>query len=361
MTRLIVVGPVPPPHHGVTISTSLVLANPHLRERFGVEHLDTSDHRSGDNVGRWDLENVARGVAAVARLAGRLRGDRGLVYLPVSQGLAGLTRDTLLIRAASARGWKIAAHLRGGEIGDVYRRQPPPVRAWLRAAFMRLDSVAVLGESLRSTLDGLVPPDRVVVVPNGTPDPHPNGIAGESATGLFLGNLRRRKGVLEALRAAVMVVERRPNARFVFVGESREASIEPELRSLAAQGDGRIEIRSPVTGEKKRELLCSSGFLLFPPIEPEGHPRVVLESIAAGLPVVATDRGAIAETVIDGESGFVLPDPDPAELADRMMRLIDDRELHASMSRAARARYLERFTEEKADLALTDWLGSLAA
>ena len=51
---IVIVGPLPPPIHGVTVSTSLVLRNELLRERFDVEHLDTSDHRTGRNVGTWD-------------------------------------------------------------------------------------------------------------------------------------------------------------------------------------------------------------------------------------------------------------------------------------------------------------------
>ena len=111
-----------------------------------------------------------------------------------------------------------------------------------------------------------------------------------------------------------------------------------------------------MTGAEKADLLASSAFLLFPPVEPEGHPRVVLEAMASGLPVIATDRGAIAETVIDGECGYVLPDPVPSELAERMARLLDDPELRSSMGRAARDRYLARFTEAAADRALADWL-----
>ena len=83
--------------------------------------------------------------------------------------------------------------------------------------------------------------------------------------------------------------------------------------------------------------------------------------MAAGLPVIATDRGAIAETVVDGECGYVLADPDPSELAERMLRLLDDPELRSSMSRAARSRYLARFTQEAADRALADWLTRVAA
>ena len=57
---------------------------------------------------------------------------------------------------------------------------------------------------------------------------------------------------------------------------------------------------------------------------------------------------------------YVLDHPVPAALADRMMRLLRDPELRESMSRAARARYLERFTQEAADRALGSWLEGVA-
>ena len=98
--RLIVVGPLPPPVHGVTVSTGLVLANPRLRERFDVEHLDTSDHRDGTNVGRWDMTNVRIGVMNVIRLMGMLRGSRGVLYLPISQSSGAFLRDSFFIRLA---------------------------------------------------------------------------------------------------------------------------------------------------------------------------------------------------------------------------------------------------------------------
>ncbi len=79
MKRLMVIGPLPPPQYGVSISTSLILANPELHRQFEVEHLDTSDHRSIGNIGRWDPWNVVLGVGAVVRLMFRLRGTRGVM------------------------------------------------------------------------------------------------------------------------------------------------------------------------------------------------------------------------------------------------------------------------------------------
>jgi glycosyltransferase involved in cell wall biosynthesis len=356
--RLIVIGPLPPPYHGVTVSTSLVLANPFLRERFTVEHLDTSDHRANSNVGTWDRENIRLGIAGVLGLVRQLRGAPGVVYLPLSQNVPGFVRDSLFIHLARARGWKVAVHLRGSDFRTFYRGRPSYFRRWIRTALRRVDSVGVMGSSLRWVFEGLVPPDRIEVVANGTPDQGVNGIPRDAETILFLSNLRRRKGLAEALEAARIVLEHHPSARFLFVGEWESAELEKEARAAAA--GPRIEFLAAQSGAAKDRLLASSSVLLFPPVEPEGHPRVVLEGLAAGIPIVTTDRGAIAETVIDGESGFILRDPVPEDLADRVLRLLRDSDLRKQMGEAARARYLESFTQEKADRRLADWLSRLA-
>lgn len=359
--RLIVVGPLPPPNHGVTISTSLVLANPLLAERFALEHLDTSDPRSERaNIGRWDLTNITVALRSVARLARRLGGERGVVYLPLSQGMAPFLRDALFILLASLRGWRVAAHLRGGEFDVLYRAQPRPVRWCMRHVLRRVDSMGVMGPALRSKFAGLVDAERIAVVPNGTPDLGVDGGVRDPGTVLFFSNLRRRKGVVEALDAAERVISRHPQARFRFVGGWEDEQLARELRERAARLGDRIAFEPAVGGEDKRAILLSAGVLLFPPVLAEGHPRVVLEALAAGLPVVTTDRGAIADTVIDGQSGFVLPDPDPEQLAERLLRLLDDRALWDRMSRAARERYLEAFTQEVADRTLAEWLDGVA-
>ncbi len=216
-----------------------------------------------------------------------------------------------------------------------------------------------MGSSLRWVFEGLVPSERIVVVANGTPEPRVIRTA-ERDRVLFLSNLRRRKGVVEALKAAQIVVARRPSARFTFAGEWEDDRLEQELRARAASLDGAIEFRSSVEGIEKERLLASASVLLFPPVEPEGHPRVVLEALAAGVPIVTTDRGAIRETVVDGQSGFVLDDPEPELLADRVLRLLDDDLLRSQFGQAARRAYLEHFTQDRADRVLTDWLLSIA-
>jgi glycosyltransferase involved in cell wall biosynthesis len=356
--RLIVIGPLPPPYHGVTISTSLVLESKILRHRFDVEHLDTSDRRTG-GVATWDLTNVALAIRAVGDLFRRSLGRRGVVYFPLSQSVQGLIRDSLFVHAAATCGWKVAAHLRGGELHRFHASQPWLFRRWMELTLARLDALAVMGESLRPIVSGLVSAERVAVVPNGTPEPATDGVLREPEMVLFLSNLRRRKGVVEALRAAQLVLRQEPSTRFLFVGEWESDRLCETLQREAG-ADGHITFMSGVREHERDRLLASASILLFPPIEPEGHPRVVIEALAAGLPVVTTNRGAIAETVVDGESGFVLDDPVPDQLADRLLLLLQDDRLRARMSAAARSRYLQHFTQEAAERQLADWLVEVA-
>ena len=356
-TRLVVIGPVPPPRHGVTISTALVLSNPLLRERFDVIHLDTSDRRGRENIGAWDFANVRGGLAALARLVSLLRRGRGIVYLPISQSAPGFLRDSLFILAAGMRrGWRVAVHLRGSELHDFYSAASRPLRFWIRLTVARVDSLAVMGESVRHAVRDLVPPSRIAVVPNGTSDPGPSRGPRNVSTVLFLSNLLRRKGVREAVEAALIVVDRHPSAQFIFAGDWEDDGLERELRLRAQPAGDRIRFVGSVDDDEKRDLLLSSGMLLFPPVRPEGHPRVVIEGLAAGLPLITTDRGTIAETVGPEGAAFVLDEPTPEALADCVLSVLADDELRVRMGAAARARFLSRYTQEAADRRLADWL-----
>ena len=359
-SRLVVIGPVPPPAHGVSVSTSLVLANPELRKPFAVEHLDTSDRRSGANINTWDLTNILLGLGALARLVRLLRGERGVVYLSLPQGAPAFLRDSLFVRVAALARWKVAGHLRGGEFHHFYAQRGRLYRWWVRVTLSRIHSVGVLGEGLRVMFEGLVPPERIAVVPNGTPDPGEGDGGRDPELVLFLSNLRERKGLLEAIDAALLVVREHPTARFVFAGSWYDARLEQDARRRAAPAGDSIRFLAPVAGEAKQRLLFSAGILLFPPVEPEGHPRVVLEAMASGLPVVTTDRGAIAETVVHGEGGFVLDEPIPEQLAECVLQLLRDRALWERMGAEARRRYLAAYTEERASRRFTEWLATLA-
>ncbi len=69
--------------------------------------------------------------------------------------------------------------------------------------------------------------------------------------------------------------------------------------------------------------------------------------MAAALPMVATDVGGNREAIIEGETGFLVPPRDPEALADRILRLLDDRELGRRMGKAGRQRIETTFSLQR--------------
>lgn len=76
----------------------------------------------------------------------------------------------------------------------------------------------------------------------------------------------------------------------------------------------------------------------------EGFPRSTLEAMRAGLPVIVSNTGGAAEAVLDGVTGYVVPQGDVSELKNRITKLVENPELRSQMGNAGRKRYEEEFT-----------------
>ncbi len=122
---VLLVGPTPPPVHGVSVHTRMLLETPALHRCCRVAHLDTADRRSLKNIGRFDLQNVRLAVLHLARYTGMLRRKRPTaVYVQVSQTALAYLRDGLLILLAKAFGARVVTHLHGGSFHQFYEEGP---------------------------------------------------------------------------------------------------------------------------------------------------------------------------------------------------------------------------------------------
>src|SRR5690606_2009529 len=95
--RILVVGPTPPPLHGVAVVTRNLLES-ELAQRYDLVHVDTRDGRGVANIGRLDVGNVWRaGLHAGRFLSALLRTRPDAVYMPVAQNTLGFLRDALFM------------------------------------------------------------------------------------------------------------------------------------------------------------------------------------------------------------------------------------------------------------------------
>jgi glycosyltransferase involved in cell wall biosynthesis len=352
---VLVVGPTPPPHHGMTTVTLALLGSSALNARFRLVHLDVSDRRGMDNMGRLDAGNVVLGLKHSAQLAWLLARHRpALLYLPVSQNRWAYVRDTVMMALSRAARVPVLTHLHGGGFRTFYQGSGPVIRWLVRRTSRWLVGAVVLGEGLRGMYEGLVPPDRVHVLANGVADPFPEGAPARDAARppriTYLGTLIRSKGFPELLRVAGRFREGGVEATFVLAGGWNSAEEEAEARATVERLGlgGMVEFPGVVAGESKRRVLAEADIFVLPTrYPPEGQPLSILEAMAAGLPVVSTPRAAIPDMVADGETGLLVPEGDEAALEAALRRLVERPAEREAMGAAAREVYRDRFTVER--------------
>lgn len=154
-----------------------------------------------------------------------------------------------------------------------------------------------------------------------------------------VGALSPRKGQEFAIEALALLPPGL-DAKLRLVGAGPDESA---LRRLAAER--RVEARVEFLGNQedpRPELAAADLFLL--PSRQEGFSNSLLESMASGLPVVATDVGGNAEALVDGQGGRIVPPGDPAAIAAAIQELAEHRSRLAAMGAANRERVASKFT-----------------
>lgn len=350
---VVIVGPTPPPYHGVAMAIQTLLDHK-LHEAFEVHHLELADRRGIGHVNKPDLHDVVLFAGQWFELIALLfRRRPRIVYLVLSQSTVGVLRDSLLIWPARLFGAKVVAHLHGGGFQDWYAHRWFPMRWYARALMRTVTRAIVLAESLRSQFQGLVAPEHIAVVPNGIPDCGVGDISTSTVRRrrqvLYLNTLNKMKGALVLLEAIALVVQQQTDVEFVFAGpwshdeHRREAEAYIEASHLAAF----VTFTGQVVGEEKRALLHSADLFVFPGIQQEGQPLVVLEALAAGLPILFTNRGCLGETLRDGESGIEVPPGDACALAGQIQRLLSRPDEMRRLGAHARTKYEQEYTLDR--------------
>jgi glycosyltransferase involved in cell wall biosynthesis len=232
-------------------------------------------------------------------------------------------------------------------------------KVWLNEAldrFMlrRFDAIVCVSEAqaVRVRRCG-VEPDKIAVIRNAVnktafvePDPgqratlenwfspRPTWIVGAA------GRLSPEKGFAQLVETAAVVVRKLPNTGFVLFGDGPQR--QALQRAIARHGlEGRFifaGFRSDIAA-----FLPNCDVVALPSFT-EGMPVVVLEAMAAGVPVVATAVGGTPEVVVEGVTGHLVAAGDPAQMAQRLVDLLPDKQGRICMGSEGRQRAKEHFT-----------------
>jgi glycosyltransferase involved in cell wall biosynthesis len=173
---------------------------------------------------------------------------------------------------------------------------------------------------------------------------HELGIDAEVPVIAVISRLNPGKGIEYLLKAAVIVREQFPEARFLIVGGSYfDPAYKPSLELLARELN--VADRVLFTGERNdiQQLLQEVNISVLPSLS-EGLSNSLLESMAAGLPVIATNVGGNPEIVQDGKTGFLVPARDEKALSDAILRVLKAPELGEGFGQAGYERVSRNFS-----------------
>lgn len=351
MKKIIFIGPIPPPYMGPTVATEIIL-NSNLNNEFDLIHLDTSDHRDLNRLGVIDIQNILLGIKNYVILFWLIiRHWPAMVWIPISQTTVGYIRDAGFILISKLLRRKVICHLRGGNFKNLYSSLSEITRWFVRLVHSFVDGQIVLGGTLKYLFEGIVPKKRIFVVPNGKDIRIDLNRRQESnkIRILYLSNFIREKGILDVLLAIPEVYRDKPRVEFIFAGNWFDDATKKEIESfLQSNCELPVILEGPVYGQNKYNLIFSSDIFVFPTYYPaEGQPWVIVEAMAAGLPIITTDQGAIAESVINGVNGFIVDKKSPRQIAEKIKFLIENPNIRKNMGEKSRRLYLENFTEDK--------------
>ena len=227
----------------------------------------------------------------------------------------------------------------------------PGDRLFTRWAFAPADGFIVQSDAVERDLLRMAPAARYRKVPHPVytlfGDPVPRGAARSSLAVrdervlLFFGYVRAYKG-LGVLLDAMKILEERLPVRLLVVGEfyDDEAQYRAQIERLGLAG--RVTVESAYVPNDRVGLYFSAADAVVLPYLSATQSGIAQIAYHFSLPVIATDVGGLAEVVLDGKTGFVVPPGDPAALAGAVERFY--REGHAAPFAAAVARERRRYT-----------------
>jgi len=330
------------PHRGAVsgISTHLnLLLASRLAGEFSLVHFQVGSEGRNEST----LARVGRFLTSPVLLAATIFLRRAaIVHVNTALNARAYWRDLTYVIVARVCGARVLYQVHGGALPQDFFGSNRVLAAFLRGTLQLPDAIVVLARVELEAYRRFAPRQQLLLLPNSV-DCAPYTKLARERSGpaaplrlVYIGRLAREKGLYEALRGLMLARAQGANARLVVAGTGPEES---RLRRLTSELGlaSNVSFAGPVFGEDKLRLLGTADVLLFASYS-EGLPYALLESMAAGVPVIATCVGAIPDVVVDGVHGLLISPRDPEAIARAIGKLAADCALLARMSLMCRKR-----------------------
>ncbi len=347
---ILLVGPVPPPYGGIALYVKRILESS-LAKSFPlylhntaispkVRTYDASTERGFRQA--FKQKNVYRIFGHVFLdffrfMKQLIRHNIAAVHIHTCS-FWGYYRSVVYLLIAKIHGVKVILHLHNAIDTFYFEESGFLTRVVIKASLKLADVNVALSPKLAEIVRNISGHEQNVdYIETGIPlDPF-NGQLGKNSSPknktihvLTIGKLGKNKGTFDILHAIPRIVGDCQNICFHFIGHG-------DRDRIRQSSDGTkildyCDFTGPIGDKEKMRWLRNSDIFILPSYA-EGHPAVILEAMAVGLPVIATRVGAVPEVIVEGENGFTIEVGDVDALADRVIRLAGDRALRLQMGK----------------------------
>ena len=342
---------LPPPIHGVSYINSIIASSSIIKEEICISAINLSSSKSISDLNSLKLSKFLKIAVLYTKCLFEFIARRpDAIYVSVTPTGNAFFRDALFIILARALSIRRIFHLHGKGIS--LTRKKSIVLDFIYRQVFKDAYIILLSDRLRYDIDGLVPPDRVAIVHNGVADAgksHQKNVlnGGRPPRILFFSNLLVSKGIYITLQALSIVKSRGHTFYADFVGDWENESVRNEFNSRVVTGhiSDNVIVHGPRYQKEKEEFFKNSDIFVLPTMS-DCFPLVLLEAMSFSLPIITTNQGAIEDIVIDGETGFIIPQNAPFILAEHIEYLLLHPNARRRTGENGRQRFLKLFQQE---------------
>lgn len=306
-----------------------MLASP-LRHRYRLVHFE-SGSRGTESPAKDEpfVKKLSRIVGSPFALGWALwKYSPGVIHLNSALDQKGFWRDLAYMLVGKLFRKKVALQIHGGSLADLC--SSVGMKRVVRAVLSFPDAVVLLASSEKRQFDDFGLTTRVVVIPNGVDVAQYSGSTPRRHSGqvkrlIYLGRLIPTKGIFETIDA-VEILRTDPKFSDIEFHIAGSGPAEKRLRDTIQRKrlENCVKLVGSLHGTDKVHFLQTADLFLFPTYHREGLPYSILESLAAGTPVVASRVAGIPDVVIDGQHGALIDAKSTAQIVDAIRRLASE-------------------------------------
>ncbi|MDO8997118.1 MAG: glycosyltransferase family 4 protein [Sediminibacterium sp.] len=363
--RILILGQIPPPFGGQAINIQKMVQVLH-KHHFNYQLIPLDFSESLNDMGAFNFKKALKLIRIFCTLLYKLLVYRPhlVYYPPAGPTMNAVYRDFILLFPIKLFGVKRIFHFHAGGLASLYDGLAPWAKQVYRYVYFKPDYAICLSKAGRIDPEFLQA-QQIDIIPSGveaftsgagssevgTSETNRENLNVESAKNpskehflvLFAGLCSTSKGILDFIE--VLRICRQKNKRIVGKVMGKAFSSIEEQALSNAEKEGILVYEGILSGKEKEAAFLGSSAFLFPSVfESENFPTVIIEAFAAGLPVVSTEWRGIPDLVNHVKNGFIHPPHAIAAMAQSILELAENNELHKQLSAQAKSDFETNYT-----------------